>query len=84
MQRREYSGNPVCETAFSSGIKELVLRGIGIGWMPFSMAHSEIESGEMISLATRLGRQPLDVAIYGDSANEIAVSLLDIWESNKS
>jgi len=81
---QEYSGNPVCETAFSSGIKELVLRGIGIGWMPFSMAHSEIESGEMISLATRLGRQPLDVAIYGDSANEIAVSLLDIWESNKS
>ncbi len=81
---QEHSRNPVCETAFSSGIKELALRGIGIGWLPYSMVHREIESGEMISLSNQFGRQPLDVAIYGDTANETAVALLDIWEMGKA
>lgn len=77
------SDNPVCETAFSSGIKELVRRGIGIGWLPYSMVYREIESGELISLANHFGTQPLDVVIYGDTSNETAVALLDIWGSNK-
>ncbi len=76
---REFSSNPVCETAFSSGIKELVLKGIGVGWLPFSIAHREIESGELISLANRIGRERLEVAIYADLRDEMAVSLLDIW-----
>ena len=78
------SSNPVCETAFSSGIKELVLKGIGVGWLPYSMVHREIESGGLISLANHFGRQSLEVAIYGDTANDTAVALLDIWDSNKS
>jgi len=78
-----HSTNPVCETAFSSGIKELVLKGIGVGWLPFSMAYREIESGEMISLASRFGKELLEVAIYADTANPMAVSLLDAWASNK-
>ena len=75
------SVNPVCETAFSSGIKELALKGIGIGWLPYSMAHREIESGALISLANRFGNEPLEVAIYADTANQVAVTLLDIWAS---
>ncbi|MEM6578394.1 MAG: LysR family transcriptional regulator, partial [Pseudomonadota bacterium] len=31
----DYSSNPVCQTAFSSGAKEMILSGIGIGWLPF-------------------------------------------------
>ncbi len=81
---QEHSSNPVCETAFSSGIKELVLKGIGIGWLPYSMVHREIESGALISLSNSFGRQPLDVAIYGDTANETAMALLDIWGSDKA
>jgi DNA-binding transcriptional LysR family regulator len=73
--------NPVCETAFSSGVKELVRKGIGIGWLPYSMVHHEIESGEMISLSNRFGREPLEVAIYADTANQMAASLLDVWAS---
>jgi DNA-binding transcriptional LysR family regulator len=76
-----HSANPVCETAFSSGIKELVLKGIGAGWLPFSMAYREIESGQMISLANRYGKEPLEVAIYADTANKMAGSLLDVWAS---
>lgn len=76
------ASNAVCETAFSSGIKELVLKGIGIGWLPYSMAHREIESGELISLANQFGKEPLEVAIYADITNQMAGSLLDVWTSH--
>jgi len=74
-----FSANPVCETAFSSGVRELIMKGLGVGWLPFSMAHREIESGEMVSLATRLGIEPLEVAIYADNTDETATALFDLW-----
>lgn len=79
---RGLTTNPVCETAFSSGVKELALKGIGIGWLPYSMAHREIENGELISLANLYGREQLEVAIYADTADETAVALLGIWASH--
>lgn len=72
---------PVCETAFSSGIREMVLKGIGAGWLPFSMAHREIETGALVSLANRLGQVPLEIALYADTRDEMAVSLLEIWSA---
>ena len=74
-----FSNNPVCETAFSSGIKELVLKGIGIGWLPISMIYREIERGELISLANSIGTEKLKVTIYADANDEMTVSLLDVW-----
>lgn len=70
---------PACETALSSGIKQLVLSGLGVGWLPFSMAHREIESGEMISLANVLGKEPLEISFYADSGHEMAQALIEIW-----
>ncbi|MEO0498861.1 MAG: LysR family transcriptional regulator, partial [Pseudomonadota bacterium] len=37
----ELNSNTICITAFSSGILELVSKGLGVGWVPFSMAHRE-------------------------------------------
>lgn len=74
-----FSPNPVCETAFSSGIRELVLSGLGVGWLPFSMAYREIESGELISLSNHFGQEPLEVAVYADSNVETAAALLALW-----
>ncbi|PUB11809.1 LysR family transcriptional regulator [Yoonia sediminilitoris] len=73
--------NTVCETALSSGIKELVLKGIGIGWLPYSMAYREIESGDLVSLSNNLGREALEVAVYADIKDDLAVALADIWKS---
>ena len=73
------SANTFSVSAFSSGTRELVLRGLGIGWLPFSMAHREIESGELISLANHYGQEPLHVSIYADKTVEIARTLMEIW-----
>ncbi|RLJ52134.1 DNA-binding transcriptional LysR family regulator [Litoreibacter meonggei] len=74
-----FSNNPVCESAFSSGVKELVLNGIGVGWIPYSMAHREIENGSLISLANSLGKECLKVTIYTNKDDEISNTLLDVW-----
>lgn len=71
--------DPACITAFSSGTKELVLQGIGVGWMPFSMVHKELASGDLVSLANHYGQEPLKVAIFADSKVGAASDLLDFW-----
>lgn len=80
---RSFCRNPVCETAFSSGIKEMVLKGMGVGWLPFSMVHREIESGDLISLAEGFGRERLEIAVYASVENEMTAPLLDILKMNK-
>ena len=74
-----FSANPVCETAFSTGIRELALKGLGVGWLPFSMAYREIENGDLIPLSNQLGKEPLEVAVYADGKAKTAVALLDLW-----
>lgn len=74
-----YSANAICQTAFSSGIHELVWKGLGVGWLPFSMVYRQLESGDMVSLANSLGQLPLDVAVYADGKSEMALKLLAFW-----
>jgi len=71
--------NPFCQTAFSSGAREMVLKGLGVGWVPFSMAHREIESGDLISLSNQYGQEPLDVVIYAHKEVEMATKLIEFW-----
>ena len=80
---RTLTRNPVCETALSSGIKELVMQGVGVGWLPFSMAFREIESGQMISMANRFGQEHVQTALYAHTADAMACALLDVWSDGR-
>lgn len=71
--------NPICVTAFSSGTLELILKGIGIGWLPYSMAHREIASGSLVSLANALGQESLSVLVFADKTTPAATALLECW-----
>ena len=66
-------------TAFSSGVREFILAGLGIGWLPFSMVHQEVQSGALISLANAYGKEPLQVAVYADARMPTAQSLMELW-----
>ena len=79
-----HSANPVCISAFSSGIKELVLSGLGVGWVPFSMVHREIASGDLVSLAHQFGQEPLRVALFADTEDKIAMDLLALWSQDQA
>jgi len=67
--------SPVCETAFSIGIKELALKGIGTAWAPMSLCVQEIESGQLINLSYRYGSVPLEIALYTKREDEITRAL---------
>ena len=77
----DHSLNPLCQSAFSSGIRAMAVQGLGVGWLPFSMVHGEIESGALISLSASLGQEPLDVAVYAHRGTAIADSLIDLWQA---
>lgn len=68
--QRHYDVELVCETAFTLGIRELSLAGLGIGWLPHGLIELDLDAGKLVSLADRLGGPMLVVACYhqpGDS-----------------
>lgn len=71
--------NPFAVMAFSSGTREMVLKGLGVGWLPISMVYRELESGAVISLAGTYGQEPLEAAVYVDTKVPLAEELLRIW-----
>ncbi|WP_112322873.1 LysR family transcriptional regulator [Oceanibium sediminis] len=73
----EFSGNPVCESAFSNGIFEMVKKGLGVGWLPHSMCYKEVEQGSLVSLSGRYGRVPLRVSLYSNRRDQVSNSLQD-------
>ncbi|WP_341211459.1 LysR family transcriptional regulator [uncultured Limimaricola sp.] len=78
---RQMSRNSLCETALSSGIKELVMKGLGLGWLPLSMCYRELESGEIVSVAHHFGHEDIKVVLYANTENKTAVELVDHWQT---
>ena len=71
--------NPFAVIAFSSGTREMVLKGLGVGWLPISMVYRELESGALISLAGTYGQEPLEAAIYADTKVPMTEVLMELW-----
>lgn len=62
--QRRYDIELVCETAFTIGIRELTLAGLGIGWLPHGLIEGDLEAGKLVSLVESLGGPKLVVACY--------------------
>lgn len=73
--------NPFGVMAFSSGTREMVLKGLGVGWLPISMVYRELENGTVISLASSYGQEPLEAAVYVDTKVPLAEELMAIWSN---
>ncbi|QFU01162.1 HTH-type transcriptional regulator YjiE [Halomonas sp. THAF5a] len=72
--QRHYDIEIVCETAFTIGIRELALAGLGIGWLPHGLIEGDLESGKLVSLLERLGGPMLIVACYRQAARGAATA----------
>lgn len=79
---RSNASNPVYETAFSAGIREMALKGLGVGWLPMSMAYREIESGRLINLADIYQSIPLKIAFYTNLQDETSNTVRHLWSSH--
>lgn len=69
--QRHYDIELVCETAFTIGIKELALSGLGVGWLPHGLIEEELESGKLHSLLDWIGGPMLVVAGYRHTSQDI-------------
>ena len=71
---QSYTVNIICETAFSISLKEMVLAGMGVAWLPKSLIQQELATGRVLSLEDKLGTCELPVSLYyrrGSGAEEI-------------
>jgi DNA-binding transcriptional LysR family regulator len=67
--RLSLSGPVAVESAFSVGVVQLVAAGVGAAWIPHSMIHDDIISGDAVILSRDYGRIPLDITLYVHESN---------------
>lgn len=66
---RRQTVHVVCETALASGVMELTLEGLGIGWLPRSLAATHAVEGRLVHLPPELGVVPMDIVAMRRSAS---------------
>lgn len=54
----------ICESAFSAGLREMVLRGVGMAWVPISLMWRDIEAGRAANLNAFYGSCGMSVCLY--------------------
>lgn len=78
---REFKVDWVCESAFSVSLKEMVIKGLGLAWVPLSLIKADIEAGRLHNLADRLGGCQLNIVVYAAQSSPSAEKVFEILES---
>ena len=60
----KYTVTVACESAFTVGLKELAVAGMGFAWLPESLVEQEISDGRLVSLEVELGDANVSIALY--------------------
>ncbi len=58
---------PTVSTAFSGAVLELVVLGLGCGWLPRALVRRELADGRIVSLEEEYGSFPLGVSLFAVS-----------------
>jgi DNA-binding transcriptional LysR family regulator len=61
---RHYQLEVICESAFAISLKEMVLAGLGIAWLPRGLIRQELANDQLIALHHILGQCELLVCLY--------------------
>ena len=75
---KRFSIETVCEAAFTTGIKEMTLSGMGVAWLPQRLIESELNAGTLVSLQQKLGGARLTIALYR-IRHQLLPPFEDIW-----
>lgn len=80
---RTYRVETVCESAFTVGLKEMALAGMGIAWLPRALVAREMEQGRLTNLAPLLPELALTIAIHrlGSDRSERMAAIWSLLES---
>lgn len=79
--QHRYEVELVCETAFTVGMRELALAGLGISWLPHGLIKEDLASGKLVSLLDTLGGPQLVIACYRRPAADADASTVNrLWQ----
>ncbi len=78
---RILDGPIAVESAFSVGVAQMVTAGVGAAWVPHSLIHDKIISGEAVILSSDYRRIPMDIALYVHVSNAKARQFQDCLEA---
>lgn len=67
---------PSISTAFSGAVLELVLSGLGCGWLPRAMVRRDLADGRIVSLEESFGSFPLGVSLFAVSHSRLGRSVV--------
>jgi DNA-binding transcriptional LysR family regulator len=65
------------ESAFSVVLLELVGRGAGVSWIPYTMCRAGLASGNLLSLAPSHGSISLEITLFAFDSNRVAMGIVD-------
>lgn len=68
-------GPTIAESAFTAGIKEMALAGLGIAWLPMSLIHAELHSGALIICNGVSQTIPLQITLFARPSDSSATRL---------
>ncbi len=54
----------ICESAFALGVRELVVNGVGVAWLPESLIRPDLEGGTLMALDDVSPPCDLEIVIY--------------------
>ncbi len=73
---RPSADSPSVSTAFTGAVLELVVSGLGVGWLPRAMVRRELAAGVVVSLEDTRDSFPLDVSLFAVSGSKAGISAL--------
>ena len=76
---RLYNVEVVHESLFLAGIKEMLLAGLGMAWLPESLVERELKSGALVMLRSPLKTIKLPLGLYRSSRAQSPEAIDRIW-----
>ncbi|NYT84720.1 LysR substrate-binding domain-containing protein [Pollutimonas harenae] len=69
----------VHESVFLAGIKEMVMAGLGMAWLPEGLVQRELESGSLIVVRNGLKHVKLDLGLYRGAHATYPAAIDRLW-----
>ena len=69
----------VHESVFLAGIKEMVMAGLGMAWLPEGLVHRELESGKLIVVDHGLNQVTLSLGLYRSAHATHPAAIDRLW-----
>jgi DNA-binding transcriptional LysR family regulator len=70
-----HAGPMIAESAFTAGIREMALGGLGLAWLPMSLVYNEVQSGTLTVCSGDGETLPLVITLFARTSDPVATRL---------